>query len=199
MNIMAIDQAPAKTAHPMDPREELVTHLGVLRAFALNLTRNGSAADDLVQDTVVKAWKNIESFEVGTNMRAWLFTILRNTFYSNYRKKRREVQDSDGHFAATLSVKPDHDGRMAMDDFMVAFNQLRDEQREALTLVGASGFAYHEAAEMCGVATGTMKSRVNRARARLAELLDLPADETMDMTDKGTMAVITAGLPVHRE
>lgn len=183
---------------PMDPREELVTHLGVLRAFALNLTRNGAAADDLVQDTVVKAWKNIDSFQVGTNMRAWLYTILRNTFYSNYRKRRREVQDSDGAFAATLSVKPDHDGRLALDDFMVAFNQLRAEQREALTLVGASGFAYHEAAEMCSVATGTMKSRVNRARARLAELLDMPENGTMDMTDKGTMAVITAGLPVHR-
>ena len=184
---------------PMNPREELVTHLGVLRAFALNLTRNGSAADDLVQDTVVKAWKNIDSFEVGTNMRAWLYTILRNTFYSNYRKRKREVQDSDGAFAATLSVKPEHDGKLALNDFMVAFNQLRAEQREALTLVGASGFAYHEAAEMCGVATGTMKSRVNRARARLAELLDMSADETMDMTDKGTMAVITAGLPVHRD
>ncbi len=183
---------------PLDPRDELVTHLGVLRAFALNLTRNDASADDLVQDTVVKAWKNIDRFEEGTNMRAWLYTILRNTFYSNYRKRRREVQDSEGHFAATLSVKPDHDGRLAMDDFMVAFNQLRDEQREALTLVGASGFAYHEAAEMCGVATGTMKSRVNRARARLAELLQLNAEETLDMTDKGTFAVITSGLAVHR-
>lgn len=183
---------------PLDPREELVTHLGVLRAFALNLTRNDATADDLVQDTVVKAWKNIDKFEQGTNMRAWLYTILRNTFYSDYRKRRREVQDSEGHFAATLSVKPDHDGRLAMDDFMVAFNQLGDEQREALTLVGASGFAYHEAAEMCGVATGTMKSRVNRARARLAELLNLNAHDTLDMTDKSTLAVITCGLAVQR-
>ncbi|MEL6641951.1 MAG: RNA polymerase sigma factor [Pseudomonadota bacterium] len=188
---------PEPTA-PMDPREELVTHLGVLRAFALNLTRNDAAADDLVQDTVVKAWKNIDGFEVGTNMRAWLYTILRNTFYSDYRKRRREVQDTDGHFAATLSVKPDHDGRLAMDDFMVAFNQLRDEQREALTLVGASGFAYHEAAEMCGVATGTMKSRVNRARARLAELLELQEEDNFDLTDKSTSAVILTGAAVHR-
>lgn len=183
----------------MDPRDELVTHLGVLRAFAMTLTRNPSTADDLVQDTVVKAWKNIDNFEVGTNMRAWLYTILRNTFYSNYRKRRREVQDSEGAFAASLAVKPDHDGRLALDDFMSAFNQLPDEQREALTLVGASGFAYHEAAGMCGVATGTMKSRVNRARTRLAELLDLDVNETVEMTDKGTMAVINAGLPIHRD
>ncbi len=181
-----------------DPREELVTHLGALRAFALNLTRNDAAADDLVQDTVVKAWRKIDTFEVGTNMRAWLYTILRNTFYSDFRKRRREVPDSDGHFAATLSVKPDHDGRLAMDDFMEAFNQLRDEQREALTLVGASGFAYHEAAEMCGVATGTMKSRVNRARARLAELLNMQEHETLDMTDRSTMAVITTGPSVRK-
>lgn len=191
-------QVERKMETPPDPREELVTHLGALRAFALNLTRNDATADDLVQDTVVKAWKNIDRFEVGTNMRAWLYTILRNTFYSDYRKRRREVSDSDGYFAATLSVKPDHDGRLAMSDFMVAFHQLRDEQREALTLVGASGFAYHEAAEMCGVATGTMKSRVNRARARLAELLDLEGEETLEMTDKGTLAVITTGLTVQK-
>lgn len=183
----------------LEPRDELVTHLGVLRAFALNLTRDGTAADDLVQDTVVKAWRNIDSFQPGTNMRAWLYTILRNTFYSTYRKRRREVQDAEGAFAATLSVKPDHDGRLAMDDFMRAFDQLQAEQREALTLIGASGFTYDEAAEMCGVATGTMKSRVNRARARLAEIMGLEADDTVEMTDKGTIAVINAGLPVRRD
>jgi RNA polymerase sigma-70 factor (ECF subfamily) len=182
----------------LDPRDELVTHLGVLRAFALSLCRNPSTADDLVQETVMKAWKSIASFEQGTNMRAWLFTILRNTYYTAHRKSAREISDTDGHFAATLSVKPDHDGKLAMTDFMVAFDQLPDEQREALTLVGASGFAYHEAAEMCGVATGTMKSRVNRARLRLVELLDLSGDDSMELTDKGTMAVLTSHLPVRR-
>lgn len=183
---------------PLDPRDELVTHLGVLRAFALSLCRNPSMADDLVQETVMKAWKSIGSFEQGTNMRAWLFTILRNTYYTAHRKSAREVADTDGHFAATLSVKPDHDGKLAMTDFLVAFDQLPDEQREALTLVGASGFAYHEAAEMCGVATGTMKSRVNRARLRLVELLELSDTDSMELTDKGTMAVLTAHLPVRR-
>ncbi|MGB3246206.1 MAG: RNA polymerase sigma factor [Sulfitobacter sp.] len=182
----------------LDPRDELVTHLGVLRAFALSLCRNGSLADDLVQETVMKAWKSIEKFEKGTNMRAWLFTILRNTYYTTYTKARREVADVDGVLSGKLSVKPDHDGRLAYSDFLVAFEQLPDDQREALTLVGASGFAYHEAAEMCGVATGTMKSRVNRARQKLVELLELSPDDSLEITDSGTMAVVTAGQNVRR-
>ena len=176
----------------LHPKDELVTHLGVLRAFALSLCRNPTLADDLVQETIMKAWRSIDKFEVGTNMRAWLFTILRNTYYTSYTKARREVQDTDGVFSQGLAVKPDHDGRLALSDFLVAFEELPVEQREALTLVGASGFAYHEAAEMCGVATGTMKSRVNRARQKLAELLELDQDESIDLTEKGTMAVIVS-------
>lgn len=182
----------------LDPRDELVTHLGVLRAFAMSLCRNPTLADDLVQETVMKAWKAIDRFEVGTNMRAWLFTILRNCYYSGYTKSRRNVQDVDGAFSGSLSVKPDHDGRLAYKDFMAAFAQLPDEQREALTLVGASGFAYHEAAEMCGVATGTIKSRVNRARQRLVELLGLSPNDSLELTDSGTMAVIVSGRNVRR-
>jgi len=182
----------------MDPKDELVTHLGVLRAFALSLCRNPSMADDLVQETVVKAWKAIHRFEPGTNMRAWLFTILRNTYYSSYVKARREVADVDGILSGQLAVKPEHDGRLAYTDFLKAFEQLPDDQREALTLVGASGFAYHEAAEMCGVATGTIKSRVSRARQRLIELLDLSPEDSMELTDGGTIAVIVAGQNVRR-
>lgn len=177
-----------------DPRDEIVEHLPAMRAFALSLTRNAPAADDLVQDTIVKAWKNIDKFQTGTNMRAWLFTILRNTFYSARRKARREVADVDGVMAATLSVKPHHDGRLAFTDFETAFSQLPDEQREALILVGASGFSYEEAAETCKVAVGTIKSRVNRARARLIELMDLKEDEALEMTDPATVAVVTASL-----
>lgn len=175
-----------------DPRDELVEHLGALRAFALSLTREGSSADDLVQDTIVKAWSNIDKFEVGTNLRAWLFTILRNTFYSGRRKARREVADPDGLHAARLATRPDHDGRLAMRDFRAAFEQLGDEQREALILVGASGFSYEEAAEMTGVAIGTVKSRANRGRRRLAELLHLAEGEEFDMTDQATLAAMTA-------
>ena len=179
------------------PRAELVSHLGALRAFAISLCRNPSMADDLVQDTVVRAWRSMDSFQPGTNMRAWLFTILRNAYYTQHRKSRREVSDTDGLLAATLSVKPEHDGHLAMTDFMRAFVQLPDEQREALILVGASGFAYQEAADMCGTAVGTIKSRVNRGRQRLIELLQL-GDGTMDLTDKATMAILTADLPVMR-
>ncbi|WP_187428543.1 ECF RNA polymerase sigma factor EcfG [Roseobacter fucihabitans] len=180
----------------LDPRDELVTHLPALRAFALSLTRNRATADDMMQDTVLKAWSNMDKFQRGTNMRAWLFTILRNNFYSSRRKLNREVADIDNVFAETLSVKPDHDGRMQMADFKHALNQLPDEQREALVLVGASGFAYEEAAEMCGVATGTIKSRVNRARAKLTELLHLDDDEALELTDSATMAVVgNPGLP----
>ena len=189
----------AKAKDILDPREELVEHLPAMRAFALSLTRNRAAADDLVQDAVVKAWQNIEKFEPGTNLRAWLFTILRNLFYSARRKSKREVQDSDGAMVATLSEKPDHDGRLALADFERAFVQLTDEQREALVLVGASGFSYEEAAEMCGCAMGTIKSRVNRGRARLVEILQLSDDEALEMTDKTTMAVVTSRIMPNKE
>ena len=175
-----------------DPRDELVDHLPAMRAFAISLTRNGATADDMVQDTLVKAWTNIEKFQQGTNMRAWLFTILRNTYYSSRRKSNREVADVDGVFTDNLAEKPAHDGHMQMNDFRKALDQLSDEQREALLLIGASGFSYEEAAEMCGVAVGTIKSRTNRARAQLAELMGLNEDEALEMTDDATMSVISA-------
>ena len=177
--------------HP-DPREELVAPLPALRAFALSLTRNGATADDMVQDTVVKAWTNIEKFTVGTNMRAWLFTILRNTYYSSRRKVKREVADVDGVLTESMAEKPAHDGRLQLDDFWKAFEQLPDEQRETLILVGASGFSYEEAAETCGVAVGTIKSRANRGRKRLAELMHLRDDEAVELTDTATVAVVSS-------
>ncbi len=177
-------------AEPMDPRDELITHLPAMRAFATSLTRNAAAADDLVQDAVVKAWGNMDKFQPGTNLRAWLFTILRNTYYSLYRKRRREVEDPDGVMAGKLSEKPAHDGHLAMADFRVAFAKLTDEQREVLILIGAEGFSYEEAAVMCGCAVGTVKSRTNRARKRLAELMHLDDEDQLEMTDAATMAVV---------
>lgn len=174
-----------------DPREELVEHLPAMRAFAMSLTRNSATADDLVQDTVVKAWSNLDKFQPGTNLRAWLFTILRNTFYSLHRKRSREVEDPEGIMADSLSEKPHHDGRLAMTDFREAFAQLTAEQREALILVGAEGFSYEDAAEMCNCAVGTIKSRTNRARKRLAELMQLDDEEDLELTDAATMAVVT--------
>lgn len=176
----------------VDPRDQLVDHLPAMRAFAISLTRNSATADDMVQDTLVKAWTNIDKFETGTNMRAWLFTILRNTYYSSRRKAKREVADVDGVFTDNLAEKPAHDGHMQMTDFRKALAQLKDEQREALLLVGASGFSYEEAAEMCGVAVGTIKSRTNRARARIAELMGHENEDSLEMTDDATMSVLSA-------
>ncbi|TYB89247.1 RNA polymerase sigma factor [Oceaniovalibus sp. ACAM 378] len=175
-----------------DPRDELIDHLPALRAFAMSLTRNSSAADDLVQDTIEKAWKNITSFTPGTNLRAWLFTIQRNAFYSSRRKVKREVEDIDGIMAGNLAEKPAHDGRLALNDFRKAFDKLPVEQREALILVGGSGFAYEEAAAMCGVAVGTIKSRANRGRKKLAELLHLEEGEDPTISDANNASVLSA-------
>lgn len=175
-----------------DPRDALVDHLPAMRAFAISLTRDVTVADDMVQDAIEKAWVNIDKFQPGTNLRAWLFTILRNTYYSARRRVAREVPDADGIHTKTLVEKPAHDGRLHLTDFRSAFAQLSDEQREALLLVGASGFSYEEASEMCGVAVGTIKSRIGRARQRLAELMHLNEDDALEMTDDATLSVISA-------
>ena len=144
-----------------------------LRAFAISLSGNVDRADDLVQETLLRAWANLNSFEPGTNMSAWLFTILRNLFRSEYRKRRREVADSEGTYAETLKTQPEQTSRVEFDEFRNALAKLPADQREALILVGASGFSYEEAAGICGCAVGTIKSRVNRARTRLAELMSI--------------------------
>jgi len=158
-------------------KEELLEQLPNLRAFAMTLVRNSAYADDLVQDTLMKAWSKQSSFEAGSNMRAWLFTILRNEFYSQMRKSGRVVEDAEGYFTDQMAVPPSQDGTMDMRDFKVALAKLPDDQREAIILVGASGFSYDEAAEICGTAVGTIKSRVSRARVRLQELLNVNGAE----------------------
>ena len=178
-----------------DPREELIEHLQPMRAFAVSLCRDQTLADDLVQDAIEKAWRNIDKYKPGTNLRAWLFAILRNTYYSNRRRVKREVPDPDGLILEQVSEKPAHDGRLQLSEFVAAFATLPDEQREALILVGASGFSYEEAAETCGVAVGTIKSRANRARKRLIEILHLDDDARLDMTDAHTMAIVSQSRP----
>ncbi|WP_296475275.1 RNA polymerase sigma factor [Roseinatronobacter sp.] len=177
---------------PTDPRDEIVTHLPALRAFARGLTGNVTSADDLVQDTVLKAWSKFDQFSEGTNLRAWLFTILRNTFLSQQRKRAKEVSDSTGSFAAKLASKPDHDGRMALQELNDALRTLPIEQREALILVGALGFSVEEAAETCGCAPGTIKSRANRGRKTLAKLLHLDMNDQLVTTDSSVAAVMAA-------
>jgi RNA polymerase sigma-70 factor, ECF subfamily len=148
-----------------------------LRAFAISLTGNLDRADDLVQDTILRAWTRFDRFEPGTNLQAWLFTILRNLFHSEYRKRRREVEDPDSIFANRVAVLPEQFAQLDWADFHIALAKLQPDQREALLLVGAEGFSYDETAQICQVAVGTVKSRVNRARRRLAELLMLGEDE----------------------
>jgi RNA polymerase sigma-70 factor (ECF subfamily) len=172
-------------------REELVAAIPSLRAFAISLTGSSERADDFVQDTLMKAWSHLDRFERGTNLQAWLFTILRNSFFSEHRKRRREVEDVDGAYAGRLASAPEQPGRVAFEDFRIALLRLPTEQREALLLVGAQGFSYEEAAGICGCAVGTIKSRVNRARVRLAELLAID-DPEFDATDGVFMAVLQA-------
>ena len=166
-------------------RDEVVALIPALRAFAWSLSHNGSDADDLVQDTLIKAWTNREKFEPGTNLRAWMFTILRNTYYTAVVRRRREVRDEDGAHARTLTAPPSQEWGLAMQSLQQALDQLPAEHREALVLVGAAGLSYEEAAEICGCALGTIKSRVNRARARLLKIMD--ADDPTDVMALETM------------
>jgi RNA polymerase sigma-70 factor, ECF subfamily len=152
-------------------KDDMLSTIPSLRAFAFSLCGNADRADDLVQETLMKAWINQNSFTQGTSMSAWLFTILRNVFYSEYRKRRREVEDAEGTMAARLVSVPEQNGHMDLQDLRAALQKLPPEQREALILVGGSGFAYEEAAQICGCALGTLKSRVNRARNAIATLL----------------------------
>jgi RNA polymerase sigma-70 factor (ECF subfamily) len=140
----------------------------------------------------MRAIANIDSFQPGTNMSAWLFTILRNLFRSEYRKRRREVEDADGSYADTLKSQPEQSGRLEFNEFRVALDKLPPDQREALILVGASGFSYEEAAAICECAVGTIKSRVNRARTRLADLLSIEGAEDFG-PDHTTRAIMAAG------
>ena len=152
-------------------QRELIALVPNLRAFAKSLSGNPDKADDLVQETLIKAWKNRDKFAEGSNLKAWLFTILRNTFLSERRKAKHEVEDADGVYAGQMSTHGEQSGHMDMADFRLALDKLPSEQREALILIGAEGFSYEDAALMCGCAIGTMKSRVNRARNRLADLM----------------------------
>jgi RNA polymerase sigma-70 factor (ECF subfamily) len=170
----------------LDPafRDGLVAALPNLRAFALSLVHDGDRAADLVQDTLMRAWDKRASFQPGTNLNAWLFTILRNCFYSEYRRRKYDVEDCDGKHAAMLKTSPEQGDKLHVQDLQKALLRLAPDQREALLLVGAEGVSYEEAATICGCPVGTIKSRVNRARIRLAELMgynggDLEADRVI--------------------
>ena len=166
---------------PFDPvRDEafkkvLVTLIPHLRAFARTLTGDPTAADDLAQDAMMKAWDARASFQMGTNMKAWTFMILRNQFYSEKRRSWRQTQLDQEAAERTLVAVDDPEAPVALDELRLSLAMLPPEQREALILVGAGGFAYEEAAEICGCAVGTVKSRVSRARRALQAILDAGA------------------------
>jgi len=160
-------------AQEQQTRETMIQLIPSLRAFAVSLTGSTVSADDLVQETLLRAIASFSSFEPGTNMGAWLFTILRNQVFSQYRRERRtteyyrSLQDLQSG-----KIPPDQYSRLELDDLRKGLATLPREQREAIILVGASGFSYDEAAAICGCAAGTIKSRVSRARARLTQMLD---------------------------
>jgi RNA polymerase sigma-70 factor, ECF subfamily len=174
-------------------RSSLLKAIPHLRAFAISLTGDVDRADDLVQEAIVRGLSSLDSFTPGTNLQAWLFTILRNQFYTSLRRGRREVEDPDGMMAGLLSAPPEQQGHLDLDDLRAALAKLPVEQREVLLLVGAEGISYEEAAQICGTKIGTVKSRVNRARARLAELLHFEDEE-----DLGTDRVFRATLMGQR-
>ena len=166
---------PSNRPMSLDPalRDDILAAVPRLRAFAVSLCGSMDRADDLVQETLMKALANIDSFRPGTNLPAWLFTILRNHFRSEYRKRRREVEDVDGRHTETLHSQPEQMARIELNEFRAALTRLPPDQREALVLVGASGFSYEEAAQICGCAVGTIKSRLSRGRSHLATILQV--------------------------
>src|ERR1700761_7363500 len=182
----------------MDPQSEgvfkrdLVTLIPHLRAFARTLCGEAAAADDLAQDTVMKAWDARSSFQMGTNMKAWTFMILRNQFYSEKRRSWRQTQLDQEAAERTLVATDDPSSPLALDELRQALTMLPSEQREALILVGAGGFAYEEAADICGCAVGTVKSRVSRARRALQGILEAGAYQRDGASASDAMRTILA-------
>jgi RNA polymerase sigma-70 factor (ECF subfamily) len=155
-----------------DFREALIRQIPQARAFARSLTGNAERADDLCQDALARAWQSRASFEPGTNIKAWLFVILRNQFYTERRRAWRERPAGKDEVEKNLVSRGNQEAAMTLSDVANAMRLLSDDQREALILVGAGGFSYEEAAAICGCAIGTMKSRVSRARHNLEAIMD---------------------------
>ena len=176
-------EVTASAVDNFDMKTEIAHLLPDLRAFSRSLAGRPDLADDIVQDSVLKAWKARDRFEPGTNLKAWLFTIIRNTYYSDRRRAGRIVQDEDGVLTDNM-VSPSGQGdQLELQNMRRALSMLPDEQREALMLIGAGGFSHEEASAIMGVAVGTIKSRVFRARNALQEMMNgnvaLPSAETI--------------------
>lgn len=155
-----------------DFRRDLVRVLPHLRAFARGLCGRADFADDLVQETAIRAWRARARFTRGTNLRAWAFTILRNCYLSELRRSRRQALLDEQAGEPPLALDPPQEGVVHLSDLQAALQQLRPERREAVLLIGAGGFSYEEAAAICHCAVGTVKSRVARARADLTRMME---------------------------
>jgi len=169
---------------PDDFRTELLALIPFLRAFARSLCGNPETADDLAQETLVKAWQSRDTFIPGTNLKAWLFTILRNQFYSDRRRAWRQAPWDQESAERIPGSREDQNWAAELSDTARALRCLSDEQREALILVGAGGFSYEDAAAICHCAVGTVKSRVARARRALINILD--GNESLQGTERPT-------------
>ena len=175
---------------PLDAHKAILKALPHLRAFAISLTGNLDQADDLVQEAVTRGLTHLHQFEPGTSMRAWLFTILRNQFHTACRKRQREIADPEGVMAGMLSTPPEQHGHLDLSDLQAALAKLPLHHREVLLLIGAEGLSYEETARIVGSNVGTVKSRMNRARARLAELLHVATEEDL-VADRVIQAALT--------
>jgi RNA polymerase sigma factor (sigma-70 family) len=176
-----------------DFKTQLAAVIPQLRAFGRSLSGNRDTGDDLVQETLLKAWAARDRYEAGTNLRAWTFIILRNLFLSQMRRNRFRGEWDDLVADKILSAPASQDKHVELGDLQRALQFLPESQREALILVGAGGFAYEEAAEICGVAVGTIKSRVARGRVALEAVMmgnDLPS-RRKDPDNDGVSALET--------
>ncbi|MEG9504391.1 MAG: sigma-70 family RNA polymerase sigma factor [Methylorubrum extorquens] len=173
LDLIARLDSAAPTRDAAAFRDGLLASLPALRAFALSLAVNPAVADDLVQETLLKAWKNQDRFEPGSNLQAWLCTILRNHFYSEIRKRKREVEDADGTMAGQMVAPAAQEASSELQQVGQHLAKMPAVMREALLLVGAQGLTYEDAAALIGCQVGTVKSRVSRARALLASSLGM--------------------------
>lgn len=149
-------------------KDDIVTLMPELRAFSRFLCRDREAADELVQNTILAALNKQAQFSPGTNLKGWLFTIMRNRFYSDLRALRRQVISIEDDLAKPIPAADNPEAALALKELSSAIWELSPESREALVLVGAGGFSYEEAAALCNCSIGTLKARVSRARKRLA-------------------------------
>ena len=164
--------------------DDLIEALPHMRAFAHSLTNDRALADDLAQEAATRALAKRDSYQPGTNFRGWVFTILRNAFYSEHRRKWRKSEEGDEDAMIAHGEPSGQHARLELDDFRRAFAHLPADQREAMILVGGCGFEYEQAAEVMGCAAGTVKSRVSRGRRDLKAILERDAlDQPRQPTD----------------